>query len=156
VEQRFRSKRLIDPDPFVMGLFGGLPRTETCASATSTDATTVLESRSELAISSLAPETRLSCEQSRVTQRSRGATRNIAGTTKKASSATSFGTRVRTSRRSLSDRLTLSLISAGLVKGITPSLTRKRSGQPILVLALDTPVGNVAAKPLAASSSLKG
>ena len=41
----------------------------------------------------------------------------------------------------LSDRLTQSLISAGLVAGITPTSTRKRYGQAILDFAICVQVG---------------
>jgi hypothetical protein len=50
---------------------------------------------------------------------------------KKVSSAASTETKARSSRLSLSDRLTPSLISAGLVKGITPKSVRQTLGQAI-------------------------
>ena len=134
-------------DPFVSGLFGGLPKTATSASAISTGDTTVPVSPSETVTSSSVPATGLSFARQKGTQRSRGDIRDTGATDKKASNATSSATKARTSRRSLSDRLTPSLISAGLVKGITPSSTRKQSGQPILVLAFDTPAGAAAEKP---------
>jgi hypothetical protein len=72
------------------------------------------------------------------------------------STAPSSGTRGRTYRRSLSDRLTASLITSGLVKGITPTSIRQLLGQPIRVLAFDMPDGGAAASLNADSSSLKG
>jgi hypothetical protein len=63
-------------------------------------------------------------------------------------------TKARSYHRSLSDRLTPSLISAGLVKGITPMSIRQLSGQPIRVLAFDMPDGvDVVAQKAAYSSS---
>jgi hypothetical protein len=56
---------------------------------------------------------------------------STAPTTKKASNARSSETRVRFNRQSLSDKLTKSLITAGLVKGTTPSLIRRLSGAAI-------------------------
>lgn len=53
----------------------------------------------------------------------------IAG--KKASTAQSSATRATSSRRSLSDRLTRSLITSGLVAGITPTSVRKTFGLAI-------------------------
>lgn len=47
---------------------------------------------------------------------------------------------------SLLDKLTPSLISSGLVRGITPMSIRKRSGARILDTALSALDGNVAAK----------
>lgn len=141
-------------DPFVTGLFGGLPKTATSASATSTGPITVRGSRSERATSLLAPAARSSSEPPREMLHSRGATRDTGETSKSALSATSSATGARTSRRSLSDRLTPLLISAGLVCGITPSSTRKQSGQPIQVLALSMPAGgDVEARPHEGSSS---
>jgi len=52
-------------------------------------------------------------------------------TAKKASNAPSSVTRVRSVRLSLSDKLTQSLITSGLVAGITPSLIRQLSGAAI-------------------------
>ena len=52
-----------------------------------------------------------------------------------------------TKAASLSDRLMQSLISAGLIAGITPTSTRKRYGQAILDFASSRPDGNDADKP---------
>jgi len=57
---------------------------------------------------------------------------------------------------SLSDRLTLSLISAGLVKGITPTSVRKRSGVPIPDFVLKLPDGRIAEQQEAGFSFSKG
>jgi hypothetical protein len=140
--------------PLAPSRFGGSPKTATSAFAISTDATTVHGNRSGQATLWSDPETKSSSEQSEGMRHSVGAIPSIAATGKRGLSATSSATKVRTYRRSLSDKLTLSLISSGLVCGITPSLTRKRSGQPILVLALDVPGGGAAERPSAGSSSL--
>jgi hypothetical protein len=55
---------------------------------------------------------------------------------KSESSAPAFVTKGRSSRLSLSDRLMQSLISAGLIKGITHSSIRKQSGAAIRASAL--------------------
>lgn len=52
-----------------------------------------------------------------------------------ASTALCSETKAHTYRVSLSDRLTQSLITSGLVKGITPSSVRKQLGAPIRVIA---------------------
>ncbi len=49
--------------------------------------------------------------------------------------------RDRSYHRSLSDKLTQSLISAGLVRGITPRSVRKQLGAQILDIASLSPVG---------------
>ena len=72
---------------------------------------------------------------------------------KPASTAPSSGTKVSTVHRSLSDRLTQSLITAGLVKGITHTSIRKVSGAPIRASALWPLDGDAADAPEAASSS---
>lgn len=50
-------------------------------------------------------------------------------------------TKANTSHQTLSDRLTPSLISAGLVKGITPMSVRKKLGAPIPDFVLWLPGG---------------
>ena len=57
---------------------------------------------------------------------------NIEATPRKGSSARCSVTRAHFGRQSLSDKLTQSLITAGLVAGTTPSLIRKQSGVAIL------------------------
>lgn len=81
-----------------------------------------------------------------------GSSKTIAA--KSESTAPYSETKARTYRPSLSDRLTQSLISSGLVRGITPMSTRKKSGQPILVFAFCDLGGVDSALPAAASSSL--
>lgn len=148
---------MADTDPFATGLFGGSPKMAISASATSTVATTVRGNRGERAISSSGQVTKSSSARPRAMQRSRGGSLDIDKMSSKVSNVTYSEMKGRTSRLSLSDRLTPSLISAGLVKGTTPSSTRKQSGQPIQVLALSMPAGAVAeARPHAGSSSLKG
>ncbi|MDD5724488.1 MAG: hypothetical protein PHY29_12250 [Syntrophales bacterium] len=61
---------------------------------------------------------------------------------KSGSTVLSSATRVNTRVRSLSDRLTPSLISAGLVRGIIPTLMRKKSNQQILDSVLSGQDGN--------------
>lgn len=143
-------------DPFLAGLFGGLPKTATSASETSTGGTTARANPRTSRTSLSVQVTNSSSEAERVTRHSRGAIRSTGATASKASSATYSAMKARTSRRSLSDRLTLSLISAGLVCGITPSSTRKQSGAEgaVRVFAFARPVGRVAAAPTAACSSL--
>jgi hypothetical protein len=57
------------------------------------------------------------------------------------STAPYFGMSRGTEHLTLSDRLTQSLISAGLVRGIIPTSIRKRSGQQILDIAFFGPDG---------------
>lgn len=133
--------------------FGGSRRTATCASATSIDGITVRANQSERATSLSGPAIRSSFELPMAMPHSHGATRAIGKTGKRASSAACSATKGRTYRRSLSDRLTQSLISYGLVCGITPSSIRKASNQPIRVLAFDMPGGGAAQKPQSAGCS---
>ena len=128
-------------DPFAMGLFGGLPRTATPAFETFTDDTTAPRNPSERATSVSGRGKKSSFVLAWETLCSHGDIPDTDGTAKKESSAVCSETRERTCRRALSDRLTPSLISAGLLCGTTPWSTRKQSGQPIQVLALGMPVG---------------
>ena len=140
-------------DPFAMGLFGGLPKTETGHASLSTNGTIppINTRMGENVRSSSGQGKQSRCEPKRVTLSSSGESSSMT-VDSKASTAPSSETKASTYRLSLSDRLTQSLIMSGLVKGITPSSTRKQSGQPILVLALDTPVGADAAPPRAGCS----
>lgn len=142
--------------PFVMGRCGGSRRTGICQSATSTAATTAAGNPSAHAISSLDRGTSLFSDQLRETPRLFGDAQSTVKTASKASSAASSATKDRTSRPSLSDRLTRSLITAGLVCGITPSSIRHLSGQPIRVLAFGAPDGGDVASLSAACSSSNG
>lgn len=65
-----------------------------------------------------------------------------------------FGTKARSSHLSLSDRLTQSLITSGLVRGITHTSIRKQSGAAIRASALWPLDGGVADEPRAVCSSL--
>jgi len=132
--------------PFLTDLFGGSPKTAICASETYTDATIVRGSRSESETSLSGLAKRSSSALPLAMPPSYGDSVATEETAKMASNAVSLGTKGATYLRSLSDRLTLSLISSGLVCGITPSSTRKQSGQPIQVLALDMPDGAGAGK----------
>jgi hypothetical protein len=142
-------------DPFEMGLFGGLPKTGICASEICIDDITVLENQSVRETSSLGLETRSSSAPTAAELPLHGGCHDIAKTARPALNAVYSEMKASTSRLSLSDRLTPSLISAGLVCGITPSSTRKQSGQPIQVLALNGPAGSDAEKRERDSSSSK-
>ncbi len=74
---------------------------------------------------------------------------------KRALTARSSATKARGDHPSLSDRLTPLLIARGLVNGTTPASVRKQCGAVIPVTASKRPDGINAAKPKAASSSLK-
>ena len=58
-----------------------------------------------------------------------------------ASTVRSSVRKVHIKRVSLSDRLTQSLITVGLVRGITPTLSRKRLQEPVRVIVSFGPVG---------------
>lgn len=136
-----------DENPFLEVLSGGSPRTAISASETFSGATTVPENPNGQAISWSDPVTKSFYEMPKGMWGLFGDAPSSEATAKSALNAPCSVTRERYSRPSLSDRLTLSLITAGLVLGITPSLTRKQSNQPIQVLALDTPDGNDAGRP---------
>lgn len=70
----------------------------------------------------------------------------------KVSTARSSETKAAGSRQSLSDRLTPSLISVGLVRGITPMSERKPSKAKTPASVSSKPVGINAVEPKAASS----
>lgn len=74
-------------------------------------------------------------------------------TAKRASNARSSETKARTYRRSLSDRLAQSLITAGLIKGTTPLLVRQTFGLAIRDFAFLPLDGGEADKATAANSS---
>jgi len=136
----------INQDPFEMVPSGGSPRTGTGLASRSIGAITAAESRDERQISLSAPAKPSFCEPRQLTLFSSGESSSTTAASK-ASAALCSATKVRTNRRSLSDRLTSSLITAGLVKGITPSSIRQLSGQPIRVLAFDVLAGGDAASP---------
>lgn len=140
--------------PFPMGRSGGSRRTAISASATSTGATIRRGSRSARLTLLSDPETKSSCGQQLATRLLFGDEASTAGTSKPASSARCSVTRASRYRPSLSDRPTASLITSGLVCGITPSSIRKLSGQPIRVLAFDGPDGSDAGSPTGACSFL--
>jgi hypothetical protein len=142
-----------DSNPFVTAPCGGSLRTATSACATSTGATTAAGSRAARRTSLSGRATRSSCAQLVETLPLFGGAQSTGGTDRKASNAPSSATRVRTSRPSLSDRLTASLITSGLVCGITPSSMRKLSGVTVEVLAFAMPDG---ARSGATASALKG
>ncbi len=131
-------------DPFVMGRSGGSRRMAIDHAAISTGATTAAGKASgpQTCSSVLAKSSHF--EQPTLTLFSCGAGSSTT-VVRRASTAPFSATKGRASRRSLSDRLTPSLITSGLVCGITPLSIRQLSGQPIRVLAFDTPAGPAAA-----------
>jgi hypothetical protein len=142
-------------DPFETVLCGGSRRTGIAAAEIYSDVTTAAGKASGHRTFSSALETRSSFDLPPETLFLCGGDQSTAGMGKRASNARSSATRVRSSLPSLSDRLTQSLIAAGLVCGITPLSIRQLSGQPIRVLALDMPAGPAVASQSAASSSFK-
>ncbi len=123
-------------DPFGQGLFGGLPKMVIAPSSRFMSGTTVPTNTktdgNEAYSQALAK--RSSSERQNRRPRLYGASSSMTAG-KPASTVPSSETKVRTYRASLSDRLTPSLISAGLVNGITPTSTRQVSGQAIRVFA---------------------
>lgn len=140
-------------DPFVMGRFGGLRKMATDHAAISSGATIPAERASGPQTYSSVLATRSSFDPELETLFSCGGVPSTDRTRKRELSARFSGTRARRSHPSLSDRLTRSLITSGLVCGITPLSIRQLSGQPIRVLAFDTPAGPAAASPEKAFSS---
>jgi len=134
---------------------GGSRRTGIERASPSTDATTRRKSQSAHPASSSAP-VKPSCSEPQTEMLFSCGDSSSTTVARKASTARSSGTKAGTSRRSLSDRLTASLITSGLVCGITPTSIRKLSGQPIRVLAFATLDGPGAAGPQGGCSSSKG
>jgi hypothetical protein len=96
--------------------------------------------------SSLAPASASCCERRELTPSLFGETTStIRSQSKKGSNAPCSETKDRSSRQSLSDRLTPSLITSGLVKGITPKSIRKNSNAFILDGKAEP--GHVSSKP---------
>jgi hypothetical protein len=114
-----------------MSRSGISPRMVTYPVSTFSNGTIHAERQASDEGSSSARESESSLEPTQRTLFSFGDTSATGTTIKKASTVQSSETRVRTDRLSLSDRLTQSLITAGLVKGITPSLIRETSGAAI-------------------------
>ena len=141
-------------DPFAMAPYGGSQRTVTPHAAICSDATTAPGKAAARRPSSSDPVTRSSCEMQPDQPSLFGACPDTGETVKPALSARYFVTKARTSRQSLSDKLTPSLITAGLVCGITPSSIRQQSGQPIRALAFAMPDGGALALPRLGSLSL--
>lgn len=130
-----------------MARSGSSRRTATAPASNCSGGTTPAETFGRSETSSLGQETKSFSEPTPETLCLFGDTPNIGGTNKRASSAPSFATKGRIYRRSLSDKLTQSLISAGLVAGITPSLVRQTCGLPIRAFASLQLVGGAAAEP---------
>lgn len=95
------------------------------------------------AASSSAPDRQSFCERAQATPDLFGESSSTTAA-KKASTAPSSETKARSKAATLSDRLTPSLISFGLVRGITPTSIRKRSGVPIPDIVFHAPDGSVA------------
>lgn len=106
-------------------------KTATALASHSSDDITPAKTGDRSLINLLAPENASSFGQTQQTLFSSGDMSDIASTVRKGSTVQSSETRARTDRLSLSDRLTQSLITAGLIKGITPSLIRGMSGAAI-------------------------
>lgn len=95
---------------------------------------------------SSAPAAALSCEPRELMPSLFGETTSTTRSPrKKGSNALSSATKAPSRPLSFSDRLTPSLITAGLVKGITPRSIRKKLGAVILDGALFEPAGEDAA-----------
>ena len=107
-----------------------------------------------VALCSLGQENKSCSEPTKETPSLFGGDHNIAPTNKQASNARFSETRASTFRQSLSVRQTRSLITAGLVRGITPSLVRQTSGLAIRDFAsLPLDGGEPAKSPVGALSS---
>jgi hypothetical protein len=143
-------------DPFTTARCGGSPKTAISPAATSTAATIRRRSPSAPQTLSSVPATGSCCEAPLATPPLSGGDPSTGETTKWALNAPCSETKGRTYRRSLSDRLTLSLIRSGLVKGITPSSVRRQSGLAILDIVSWPQAGADAATPRAGCSSSKG
>jgi len=89
----------------------------------------------ESGFNSSAPDNQSSCEQT-TQMRSLFGESSSTIVVNKELTAQSLGTKGKTKAVSLSDRLTPSLISAGLVRGITPTSVRKQLGAAIPATAL--------------------
>ena len=119
-----------------MNRIGGSPKMATDPALRSIAATTAAMSieTAETKNSSSGQENILFSEQTNATQCSFGAS-SLMTPDRLELTAPSLGTKARSGRHSLSNRLMRSLIIAGLVKGITPTSIRKNSGAKILVIA---------------------
>ena len=143
-----------EADPFATGHCGGSRRMVTVPASPSTGVTTAPASLAARPPSLSAPASPSCCERPMPMLFSYGESSLMTRSrSKRASTARSSETRGRTSRPSLSDRLTRSLITSGLVSGITPTSIRQLSGQPIRVLAFGMPAGGDAASPPEGCSS---
>jgi hypothetical protein len=141
-------------DPFEMGRCGGSQKTAMRPAGICIGDITAPANQSERTAYSSAQATRSSCEQLTETPSLFGDIQFTATTGNTASSALCSGTKARIKQHSLSDRLTPSLISSGLVCGITPTSIRSMSGQPIRALFSNAPAGGHAAKALGENLSL--
>jgi len=141
-------------DPFAMGRSGGLPGTATSPALPSTSAITAPTPTlmAESAVRCSGRARRSSCAPETQTPCSAGASSSTTAASW-ALIAPSSETKARRSRHSLSDRLTLSLITSGLVSGITPMSVRRQSGQAIPDTVSWRRDGDGAATPRAACSS---
>ena len=113
--------------PFPMARFGGLPKTETGPASNSTNGTTVPTNTRTVGSGncSAGRDRKSSCEQQMEMPFLSGATSST--TLGNLVSIARFSeTKAKTKAPFLSDKLTLSLITAGLVNGITHMSARKR------------------------------
>lgn len=131
-------------------------KTAICPATSFSAVTTPAEPSTHKSGSLSDPEKKSSSELMQEMQFSFGGLPSTAPIAKRASNARSFATRVRSDRPSLSDRLTQSLITAGLVRGITPSSIRKQSGAAIRDFASLPLDGGAAADQEKACLSLRG
>ncbi|MFQ6183608.1 hypothetical protein ACLMJV_16895 [Sinorhizobium meliloti] len=136
-----------------MSRFGTSPKMVTGPASLCSGGTTPARTNGRSKISSSDPESTSFSELMTETPSLFGELLSTARTVKKASSARSSETKASTSRQSLSDRLTKSLITAGLIKGTTPSLVRQTFGLSIRDFASLPLDGSEAAKATAANSS---
>lgn len=130
-----------------MSDFGGSQRMETRVVSRSIAATTHAGTRTQSSDSLSAQDNTLCFERTPETPCLFGELRSTELTAKKASSAPSSGTNRASRRPSLSDRLTPSLIFAGLVRGTTPLSIRRQLGAHIRDGALFELAGSDAAPP---------
>lgn len=126
------NEKVTQASEWLGGPFGGSLKTETCpASRSMSDTTPATTTQMGGVADSLSGREKASFSEPTVLTLSLFG--EILSTTaaRKASTAPSFGTKVCIDPRSLSDRLTKSLITSGLVAGITPSSVRKTFGLAI-------------------------
>lgn len=150
VSERIGRYKRPDKVPKCLNLSGISQKTAMLPAFNSTNGTThaIITAMAESARSSSDPDKASSLEQETQTLFSSGASSSTTAV-RMASTARSSEMRVRIFRPSLSDRLTQSLITSGLVKGITHTSIRKQSGAAIRASALWPLDGGAADEPKA-------